>query len=255
MNIVSTTKIPSTKGNLAAAIHYPKEETDRLAILCPGYLDSKDYKHLVGLAERLCEENYTVVRFDPTGTWGSGGKISDYTTTQYLKDLKSVLDYMLHQKRYKHILIGGHSRGGMVSILYSARDPRISRVLAIMPSSGRSMMGKRRDDWEKNGVSISKRDLPQDRNKIKEFQVPLSHLVDRDKYNVLEDVKKIRVPIIFIAGEADELIPPEDVEVLFNNAKEPKNFITVPGVGHDYRFNDDEIRLVDEKILELLKNY
>ena len=70
MEIVQT-KIPSSKGNLAAAVHYPETKTERLAILCPGYVDSKDYKHLVGLAEALSKQGYTVVRFEPTGTWES----------------------------------------------------------------------------------------------------------------------------------------------------------------------------------------
>ncbi len=57
------TKIPSSKGKLSAVIHYPKNEFGKLAILCPGYLDSKDYKLLVGLAEVLNNIGYTVVRF------------------------------------------------------------------------------------------------------------------------------------------------------------------------------------------------
>ena len=132
MEIVKT-NIPSSRGSLAAAIHYPEQKTGRLAILCPGYLDSKDYKHLVGLAEELDKQGYTVVRFDPTGTWESEGHIADYTTTQYLEDIKHVLEYMLKQEDYTYILVGGHSRGGQVSILYAARDPRISVGLGIRP--------------------------------------------------------------------------------------------------------------------------
>lgn len=184
-------KIPSTKGNLAAAIHYPENKTDKLAILCPGYLDSKDYKHLVGLAEVLKEHGYTVVRFEPTGTWESEGDISDYTTSQYLEDIKNVLEYMLRQASYKHILLGGHSRGGQVSILYAARDSRISIVLGIMPSSG-PIKGQRREEWEKAGIGISQRDLPDDRNKNKEFRVPFYHILDRDQYDAVGDARKIR---------------------------------------------------------------
>src|SRR3989338_4946250 len=102
------TRIPSSKGKLSAVIHYPENESEMLAILCPGYLDSKDYQHLVGLAEVLNNIGYTVVRFEPAGTWESEGNISDYTTTQYLEDIKSVLEYMLHRKRYRHVLLGGH---------------------------------------------------------------------------------------------------------------------------------------------------
>lgn len=247
------TKISSSKGNLAATIHYPEKKTEQLAILCPGYLDSKDYKHLVGLAETLCNQGYTVVRFDPTGVWESDGDISDYTTTQYLEDIKNVLEHMLRQADYKYVLLGGHSRGGQVVILYAARDPRISLVLAIMPSSKlTTKMGERYKDWMKTGVSISYRDLPNNREKKMEFRVPYSHSVDKDRYDVIQDVKKVKVPVIFISGELDDQCPPELVKEIFDNANEPKKFIIIPGIGHDYRFNDDEVKLVNKEVLKLI---
>jgi pimeloyl-ACP methyl ester carboxylesterase len=247
------TKILSSKGNLAAVIGYPEKKTERLAILCSGYLDSKDYEHLAGLAETLVKQGYAVVRFDSTGVWESEGDISDYTTTQYLEDIKNVLEHMLRQSNYKYILLGGHSRGGMVSILYAARDSRISLVLGIMPGSGRTMEVKRREDWKETGISISQRDLPHDRNKKIEFRVPYSHLEDKDRYDVEKDVKKIKVPVILIAGELDDLVLPEYVKEIFDSANEPKKFILIPGIGHDYRFNEDEIKLVNKEILKSLR--
>jgi pimeloyl-ACP methyl ester carboxylesterase len=250
---ITKTKIPSTKGNLATAIHYSKNKTDKLAILCPGYLDSKDYKGLVGLAETLEEQGYTVVRFDPTGIWESEGDISDYTTSQYLEDIKNVLDHMLSQADYRQILLGGHSRGGQISILYAARDSRISIVLGIMPSSG-PIQGPHREEWERAGVSISQRDLPNDKDKTREFRVPFNHVLDRDQYDAVCDVKKIKVPIIFIAGEWDNLVPSDKVKKIFDSANEPKKFLIIPKIGHDYRYNDSEVKTVNKKILELLNS-
>ena len=251
---IEKTRIPSAKGNLAATIHYPERKTEWLAILCPGKLDSKDYKHLVGLADGLNKQGYTVVRFEPTGTWESDGDISDYTTTQYLEDIKNVLDYMLRQASYKHILLCGHSRGGQVSILYASRDPRISLVLGIMPSSKRTMTGQCYDEWKKTGFKVSYRDLPNDKSRRREFRVPFSHAKDMGQYDVIEDVKRIKVPIILAAGELDDVVLPEYVKEIFDNANEPKKIIVIPGIGHDYRYNDSEVAMVNEKILEQLSS-
>jgi len=246
-------KIPNSKGeHISAVVHYPKTKTDKLAILCPGYLDSKDYAHLVELAKMLPTKGYTSVRFDPTGTWESDGDISEYKNTQYLEDIKSVLDFMLTQHEYKDILLGGHSRGGQLSILYAARDPRITTVLGIMPSSGPAPTGPMRDAWKKTGVSISQRDLPDDKSKKREFHVPYSHAQDRDQYNVVKDVKKVTAPLIFIVGELDTIVPPEDVKEIFSNAHEPKKFILIPGIGHDYRHHNSEIEKVNNHILAAL---
>lgn len=245
-------EILSSQGkNLAAVIYTPANNTGHLAILCPGYLDSKDYNHLVLLAEDLAKNGYTVVRFDPTGTWQSQGEISDYTTSQYLDDIQSVVEYMLKRNSYSYILLGGHSRGGQVSLLYAAKDPRISKVLAIMPSLGRSEIWKKRDEWKKIGYNISSRDIPGTKE-TREYKVPFSHVLDRDKYDVVAEIKKVTVPTIFFAGELDDVVLPEQVKLIFNQANEPKKFILLEGIDHDYRHKINEIKKVNKIILENL---
>ncbi len=246
-------KIKNSKGhNLEGVISTPSVITEKLAILCPGFLDTKDYTHLVMLAEDLAKIGFTVIRFDPTGTWGSEGDISEYLTSQYLKDIKNVLEYMLKQNNFSHILLGGHSRGGMVSILYSAQDSRISSVLAVMPSSQRTMVSKRAENWEKNGYSLNPRDIPET-NGMKEFKVPYSHVIDRKKFDVFADIKKVHVPIIVVAGELDKACLPEDVKDLFDQANEPKKFIFMENIGHDYRKNVSEIEKVNKKIISAVE--
>lgn len=248
-------KIPNSKvQNLAAVIDRPKIATSKLAILCPGFLDTKDYTHLAELAKTLVNRGYTVARFDPTGTWESEGKIADYTTSQYLADVKSVLEYMLRESDYKHVLLGGHSRGGMVSILYAARDRRISTVVAIMPSSPYTFTGKRREEWEKTGVCVALRDVPE-KGGNREFRVPFSHVTDREQYNVFEDVKKVRAPLILVTGELDKAVLPEHVKMIFDLANEPKKFIEIPKIGHDYRHSLSEVTIVNEEIMNSLKKY
>ena len=166
---VNKRKIDSVKGRIAIAIHKPEIKTDKLAILCPGYLDSKDYAHLVALANMLATRGYVAVRLDPMGTWESGGEISDYTTTQYLEDIRIVLEFMLGENAFKHVLLGGHSRGGQLSIIYAARDNRISSVLGIMASTGKPYSDDDEEKWEKKGIRISQRDLPDNIEGRKEF--------------------------------------------------------------------------------------
>lgn len=250
---ITKAPIPSSRGNLSAAIHYPEVKTTRLAILCPGYLDSKDYQHLVSLAEMLCQQGYTAVRFDPTGTWASAGEIADYTHTQYLNDIKAVLEYMLQQAHYDYVLLGGHSRGGQMALLYAARDPRISLVLGIMPSSG-PITGQRRREWEATGFELKQKERPDQPGRRREFRVPFSNCRDRDQYDVVADVKKINAPIILITGERDEQVLPADVKEIYDNANEPKKFIVIPGIGHDYRHHADQIKVVNKIILEHINN-
>lgn len=245
-------KIKNSKGqNIAAVIHRPEGDTNKLAILCPGFLDTKDYAHLTTLADMLCNRGYTAVRFDPTGTWDSEGDISDYTVTQYLSDIRSITDYMFAQNKYDHVLVGGHSRGGQMSLLYAAQDSRVSTVVAIMPSSERTFSSKRTEEWKREGFKISHRDIPNSESQ-KEFNVPYSHVVDKDGYFTTQEIRKIHAPILFIAGELDGLVLPEYVQELFDLANEPKKFVVMKGIGHDYRHSAGEISQVNDEIISYL---
>lgn len=245
-------KIKNSKGqNIAAVLSRSTKSYNRLAILCPGYLDTKDYAHLTALAERLTEKGYDVVRFDPTGTWESEGDISEYSTTQYLADIKSVLEYMVNKNGYDHVLLGGHSRGGQVSILFAADNPKINAVLGIMPSQGR-VDEEDKKEWRDAGIRLSKRDLPNDRNKTIEFAVPYSHMQDREQYLTLEAVKKVHVPIVLVAGALDDIVEPLEVKEIFDAANEPKRFVLIEDIGHDYRLNESEIAKVNSRLIETL---
>ncbi len=243
-------EIQSTKGKLAAAIHRPKVKTGRLAILCPGFLDSKDYDHLLNLANGLTDLGYTTVRFDSTGIWESEGDISGYTITQYLEDVKNVVEYMLRNENYEKIILCGHSIGGFVSILYAINDSRISVILAIMPPHSlalivnKDIMGK----WKKEGFKTFLKDIPNSQEN-KKFNVPYPDIRDLKQYNVLNEVEKLQIPLILIAGELDNIIPPEDVELIYTKAKEPKQYILLKGVHHEYRYNINEIKKINQAIL------
>jgi pimeloyl-ACP methyl ester carboxylesterase len=241
-------KIASAKGYLSAVVHRPKEMSGKLAVICPGYLDSKDYRHMVTLAKMLSERGYVTVRFDPIGTWESSGEIADYNATQYLEDIKTVINQLSREHAFEHILLGGHSRGGRMSILYAARDPRISLVLGIMPSTGFFD----HEEWKQAGVKISKRDLPENKNEQKEFRVPFSHVLDLEKYDALGDAAKIKVPVILIAGELDDIVLPEEVVELADKIHGIKKLAIIPRIGHDYRRNEEEISIVNKVIAEQL---
>ncbi|MDO8571625.1 MAG: hypothetical protein Q7R79_03015, partial [bacterium] len=118
-------------------------------------------------------------------------------------------------------------------------------------SSG-PVMGAEREEWEKSGVRISPRDLPNNKMEKREFRLPFSHVLDRDQYDAVGDAAKLKAPIILLAGELDTSVLPEDVKAIFDNANEPKMFILLKGIGHDYRHNLREIEIVNKEILNAL---
>ena len=245
--------IESTKGKIALAINHPEIKTKKLAILCSGFLDSKDYAHLAGLAEDLCKEGYTVARFDATGIWESKS-VGEYLTTHYLEDLKNVIDFMEKQDNFTYLLLGGHSKGGFMALYHACQDPRVSALLVIMSAypfikeSNKPIIEK----WEKLGKRISHRDIPNS-NKTKEIIIPFSYVADRLQYDLLAKLPNLQTPLIMVAGAEDQVALPEDVKTLFDQAPENKKYLLIPGVGHDYRKYPEQIKLINDIIITNLK--
>jgi len=247
----------SLGGIISVSVHYPESITNKLAILLPGYLDSKDYPHLVSLAKDLSNVGYTAVRVDLTGMWESGSNIEDYTVTQHLKDIQNVVEYMLTENKYEHIVIGGHSRGGFLSILYAIKDSRISAVIGIMPPYAllaRNVNKEKVKKWEEAGSRIYSLDVPGSNKEKKEVKVPYSNIEDTKKYNLLNEINMLHCPLLLIAGELDEVILPTDVEDIYKEANDPKKYIVLQGIGHNYRNYPEQIERVNKEIIEFLQN-
>ncbi|HEY4499176.1 MAG TPA: alpha/beta hydrolase [Candidatus Paceibacterota bacterium] len=105
--------------------------------------------------------------------------------------------------------------------------------------------------WKEGGFRISERDIPGETG-TKKFRVPYAHMLDRDKHDTTSAVKAIHVPIIFVAGELDEIVPLESIEFMFKHSNEPKKLIVLKGIGHDYRHNPTEIETMNKEIIKAL---
>lgn len=253
--------ITSKKGNkIAASIHKPMgNDLHTLAVLLPGFLDSKDYTHLVKLGEDFSRYGITSIRFDPTGAWESEGKIEDYSCSQYLKDLKDVIYYMQgNEEEFVQTILVGHSLGGMIGLIYAGTENDVDAVAGIMPPASqlapKGIQGTLRE-WREQGVKLSTRDEPLGDQKEREFTVPISYIEDAGQYDVLKVIDQINIPLMLIAGELDDKILPEEVRVIYDKADEPKEWVLLRGVGHDYRLEDRKIEKVNKEIVRFLKEY
>lgn len=62
--------------------------------------------------------------------------------------------------------------------------------------------------------------------------LPVSLLL-KDRYDSLSRIAQVRAPILIFRGEHDEIVPPALGRELFDAAKEPKEFWSVPEAGHN----------------------
>lgn len=227
------------------AIYSSKNEgQEKMALILPGRLDTKDYAHMRSHVDYLGSKGYFAFSFDPPGTWESPGDISLYSTQNYLKAINELIEYFGN----KPTVAMGHSRGGAMAMLAGILNPHVTHIIAAMAAFAPSLPTKEPDE---NGIYTSYRDLPPgilNTEEKRRFDLPASYFNDPTDYSGLDTCNK---PKLFFYGTEDELITPKEVKEMYELAGEPKKLIALSS-GHGYRRNSDLIKEVNEAIGEFL---
>jgi len=235
-------------------------EVTKIAVLTPGFLDSKDYPDMTELGSALSERGFLAASFDPTGTWKSEGTMNEYSASEILRNMRSVADYLKNQAGNipREMVVLGHSLGAMLSIIFGSKQLDVSGVVSIMPPQSfvrpENLRAKIRP-WKKAGIKRSTRDLPDNPNILREFEVPYSFVEDVVSYDALVAVGLIRVPTLLMVGTLDEIITPNHVKPIYDAANYPKELIVLENVGHDYRKIPRDIQTVNSLVVRFLQSH
>lgn len=226
-------------------------DSNKLAIVLPGFLDTKDYPHMRSHVEYLGEQGYLAVSFDPPGAWESGEDNSEYTITNYLQAIDDVIAHLGN----KPTVLVGHSMGGMMAMLLAKRNPHVAAFVAIMSPYSyvrEDNYQKRVVEWKEAGIKVSTRDLPGDSSQKREFRLPYAYVEDASQYNALDGLKALTKPKLFIIGEDDDVVPREVTEWAYTAAAKPKELVVLKS-DHDYRWHPQLIEDVNSHIGKFLK--
>lgn len=216
----------------------------KLALLLPGYLESPNYRHLVVIDEKLSGLGYEVKGVDPCGLW-STGDVKSYTLTNYIKQIKGIVDFY-KKNEPEEVLLIGHSLGAAAAIIVGAEDTRVTKVVCLSPTV---LLDKSREKWGESGIRCSKKDLPANPSLFREFCIPLSHLDDRKRYSVTDALLDLTIPTMFLFGSED----PSSAEIQ-NAADDAKisKVVKIESMNHDFRQSLDLCNQVAEEVEKFL---
>lgn len=220
----------------------------KVALLLPGYLDSPDYLHMITFEKGLKELGYVTERIDPCNLW-NGGDINKYTLTNYIKQVKERVDFYKDENPEEIILIG-HSLGGFVSIIAGCRIPEVDKIISLCsPPDTVSALGK----WKGKEPRHSERNLPNDVNSSRSFDVPYTFAEDGIQYSAVEEVKRCEKPMMIFIALNDQSVAPEETEKIVTAAINPY-VVRQPNMGHNFRNNQEECDIVMKEIDKFLNN-
>jgi uncharacterized protein len=163
-------------------------------------------------ANRFHRLGLSVFLIDYRGYGKSQGEFP--TESQVYEDAELAWDYLVKQRGLnpKQIYIYGHSLGGAIAIDLAVRHPEAAGLIVEGSfTSARAMV-----DFQ-SGVY---RMFPID-------------LLLTQRFDSLAKVDRLQMPVLFIHGTADTVVPVEMSKKLFDAAPEPKQLYIVLDAGHN----------------------
>jgi hypothetical protein len=250
MNKMTKLAIKNRKNQKIVVEYEIPSQTKGLVFVMHGLSGNKDEKHIKALAESSFALGYTVVRFDTTNTFGeSDGSYEQAALTNYYEDLEDVIEWSSKQNWYREpFILVGHSLGGISILLYAERYPEKVQALAPLSTvvSGKLSLESPKhrliiDEWKRTGWRIEESVTVPGRIK----KLPWSHIEDRLRYDVLDNVSKLTMPVLLIVGENDDSTPPEHQKMLFDQLPGKKEFHVIKDCPHTF---------VEDRHIHELKN-
>lgn len=218
-------------------------------ILCHSFTGYKEIPHLKALAEELAERGSVALRFDFSDCVGeSEGTCEGMTLTKQIQDLRDAISYFESRGEVDPGRIGlaGHSLGGMTSIMVVARDERPAAVVAIASPANaeceKLFQGNEIERWKRAGHIH----LPT--YKRGEVKIGWQFYEDLQQYDAQEAVRDIGVPVRFVHGTADDIVPLDNSERMYEQAIQPKDLYKVEGADHLFSDRSGQEAMVDATV-------
>ncbi|MBD2179013.1 alpha/beta fold hydrolase [Pseudanabaena sp. FACHB-1998] len=168
-------------------------------------------------ANRLMRMGFSVLVIDYRGYGRSEGGFP--TESSVYVDAQTAWDYLI-QKGFKpnQILIYGHSLGGAIAIDLANKHPDAMGMIVDASFTSMSEM-----------ASLDP--------KYRVF--PIDALIHQ-RFDSLSKVRSIKVPVLYIHGTADELIPPTMGQRLYEATPTRKQIVLIPNGGHNNNASTNE---------------
>ena len=208
---------------LHAKRFFPAEKTNRWAILVHGY--GRDGTFAYDYADEYLKRGWNVLVPDLRAAGESQGKF----ITMGALESRDVFDWAAKisaENPDTKIILHGVSMGAATVLMTAALEPK--NLCAVVEDCGYTSA------YEMFTAQLNKIfGLP-------EYPVmPCANIVCKIKTGVkisdaapIDSVDKIKVPILFIHGDEDGLVPFEMLDKLFDKAVAPKEKFVVAGAGH-----------------------
>lgn len=225
---------------------------DPCVIACHGFTGNKDKNWIKTACERIVTEvKITAVRFDFSGNGESEGEFAKASYIKEAKDLRSVIDE-LEYRGYKRFLLVGHSMGSAVCLLEASEDTRVVGIVDVSGTGDTRRFVTQR--FEPGEWAIPDTLFKHTKRDGREFFVSKEFVDAGRRIDLPKIVSNLKIPAIFVHGDADESVPITEGQMLFTRYAGPKEFVTIHNAGHTFIEPGKEKEMLDAVVAWLRRH-
>jgi uncharacterized protein len=227
---------------IATILTLPPEGTDKVAVLCHGFLSSKASSTNKTLTRMLIDQGIGTFCFDFFGQGESDGPFEEITTTLGVQQAQAALN-LIKQNGYQRIGLMGSSFGGLVSILTASQRADLACLALKCPvvdfaeelrlGFGPEEMAR----WKATNTIPNIMGGP-DRIKLR-----YAFYEDARQRIAYDPARSISAPTIIVQGDKDEHVPLHQSRKLYDALPGNKHLEMLPGADHQFTKGEDFNRM------------
>lgn len=236
---------------LHAKLDFPKQEAASypLVILIHGFTGHMEEPHIVGVAEAMNDIGFATLRAEMYGHGQSDGLFRDHTLLKWLTNALAVIDYARGLDFVSDLYLGGHSQGGLLTMLAAAMErDTLKAVLLLSPAW---MIPESARNGELLGMHFDPVHIPDELSLKDEVCLGGNYIRAARLLYPEAAIHSFDGPVLLIHGDQDESVPVSyayKAAGLYQNAK----LVIIEGDTHCYDYHLD---LVTEAVKEFLQPY
>jgi len=238
-----------------------------LVIFCHGFKGLKDWGHFNEVAEAVAAAGFVLVKFNFSHNGTTPENPMDFADleafgqnnyTKELTDLGAVRDHVLNpdflpaEADKEQLFLMGHSRGGATSILKTASDPRIKKLVTWASISDiDARWPADLEKWKTEGVRYIL-------NGRTHQQMPLYYQLYEDfkaneaAYSVAAAAAGMSQPFLIIHGLNDEAVDATAAQELHDWCAH-SSLVLIAGAGHTFGVGHPHVGEIPDAALQVLE--
>jgi len=225
-----------------------KEQNSPIVIFCHGYKGFKDWGCWNMVANKFSENGFNFLKFNFSHNGVTKSNLTEFSDleafgnnnySKELFDLEKVIDWVCESNEFSsyidlnNIYLIGHSRGGGIVSLATAKDKRIAKTITWASVSNLiDRTPKNIEEWKEEGVVYqlngrTKQNMPLF------YQFFENTMANKDLLDISKVANKIITPFCVIHGKEDSVVNEEDAEQL-DSFISTSQLILIEGAGHTF---------------------